>query len=59
MKGLVKGLVKRGSVLLTDEYPVYKVLDKFYERKTVNYSKLTLVRESFQFCACFLWCIVG
>ena len=32
LKGLVMGLVKRGSVLLTDEYAVYKVLDRFYER---------------------------
>jgi len=39
LKGLVERLVERGSVLLTDEYPVYKVLDKFYERKTVNHSE--------------------
>jgi len=39
LKGLVKGMVERGSLLITDEYPAYKVLDKIYKRKTVNHSK--------------------
>ncbi len=39
LKGLVKGVVERGSLLITDEYPAYKVLDKIYKRKTVNHSK--------------------
>jgi len=39
LKGLVERLVERGSVLITDEYPVYKVLDEFYERKKVNHSE--------------------
>ena len=34
LKGLVERLVERGSLLITDEYPVYKVLDEFYERES-------------------------
>jgi len=35
----LKRLVKRGNVLLTDEYIVYKVMERFYEGKIVNHSK--------------------
>ena len=65
---MVERLVERGGLLITDEYPVYKVLDEFYERKKVNHSEgeyaegerhVNTCEGEFSVMGLFLWCIVG
>ncbi|MCS7254577.1 MAG: transposase [Armatimonadota bacterium] len=39
LKFLVRMGVKEGSLLFTDDYPSYKVLEGDYERRSINHSK--------------------